>query len=308
MKQFILAVLLSMTSTVWAKETITVQFSANATQPNSVPYLKMLEVANQMQTKYDFQLEFKPGANGVLALRAMDQQPENRLATVAPAFVENARTGQINESDYAVVTTQGDACWAIITNVGDTNKGLESLKGQKEITVGGTGYGNAAHLTALIIGEKYGFNVRYIVYKANFDALVNMAAGEKINFVLERPSNYKQMKEKNPNLQILGINCANRSPLFPNVKTVREQGFTTPTIFMSTVANVKMPESKRREIAQILDNAQEKLGAAYLLETADMNPPQFNRPKISTQEFFNTRVSQMKDLTGRYQAKIDAAK
>lgn len=303
MKKLLLTLILSLSSLAYAGETITVQFSASASQPNSAPYLKMLEVANKLQNKYDFVLEFKPGANGVLAIKNMDLSPTNRLATVAPAYVENSKQGLINENDYVPVATQGDACWAVITNVGDTKLGLASLKGQKEITVGGTGFGNAAHITALMIGEQYGFKVRYIVYKANYDALVNMASGEPINFVLERVANYKIFKEKNPKLQVLAMNCASRNPGMPNVKTTREQGFNTPTVFFATIANKRMPEEKRKEIAAILDKAQAELGRQYLFEVSDMSPP-----KASTEEFFNERVLQMKALTHRYESKINEAR
>ena len=288
-----------------AREQITVEFSAGPSQPNTPAYLQMLNVANQLQNKYEFTLEFKPGAGGIIALQTMDQSPADRLSTVAPSFVENAKQGLINEDDYIPITSQGDACWAVITNLGDTEKGIASLRGQKEITVGGTGYGNAAHLTALIIGEQLGFKVRYIVYKANQEALVNMASGEPINFVLERVTNYQKFKEKNPRLQILGLACNTRNPAMPAVKTLREQGYNTPTIFLATVANIRMPEAKRKEIGQILDQAQAQLGKKYLLETSDMYPPMFASPKMSTQEFFNKRVLQMKVLTYKYNAEIN---
>jgi tripartite-type tricarboxylate transporter receptor subunit TctC len=291
-----------------AKEQITVEFSAGASQPNVAPYLKMLEVANSMQNKYEFVLEFKPGANGVLAIKTMDQNPINRLATTAPAFVENSSAGLINEDDYVPVATQGDACWAVITNVGDTKKGIASLKGQKEITVGGTGYGNAAHLTALIIGKEYGFKVRYIVYKANYNALVDMTGGQPINFVIERVSNYQTFVKQNPKLQILGINCSKRNALMPNVKTLAEQGFNTPTIFLSTIANVKMPKERRQEISKILDQAQQKIGLNYIIETSDMYPPMFINDGPSTTEFFNQRVLQVKALTHKFRQQIDEAK
>ena len=308
MKRFLLATLTALSFSVQAAETITIMFGAGPSQPTAAPYRKMLEIANDMQKKYNFIMEFKPGGNGVISLKTMDLSPENRLATVAPAFVENAKVGLINEADYTPVATQGDACWAIITNIGDTKKGVASLKGQKEITVGGTGFGNAAHITSLILGEEYGFKVRYIVYKANFDALVNMAGGENINFVLERVSNYKIFKAKNPKLQILGINCNQRNETMPEVRTLKEQGFTTPTIFMSTVANVKMPESKRNEITAILEEAQAKVGQKYLLEMADLNPPQFNKPRLSVSEFFDHRVLQMKVYTHRYERQINESR
>jgi len=307
-RSFVCSLLIAGTTLAQAAETIAIQFGASPSQPNTAPYLKTIELANKMQNKYDFVLEFKPGANGVLALKSMDTNPQNKLATVAPAFVENAKSGMINESDYVPVVTQGDACWAIITNIGETAKGIASLAGQKEITVGGTGFGNAAHITSLMIAEKYGFKVRYIVYKSNFDALVNMAGGQPINFLLERPSNFKIFKEKNPNLQILGINCDKRSPLYPNVKTTKEQGFSTPTIFFATVANVKMPAEKRKEIAAILEQAQERLGAQYFMESADMSPPQFASPKQTADDFFANKVLQMKVYTHRYEKQINEAK
>jgi tripartite-type tricarboxylate transporter receptor subunit TctC len=260
-------------------------------------------VANKNQKKYQFNIELKPGANGLLAVRAMDQSPENSLATQAPAFVENVRSGAINDRDYVAVAAQGDACWAVITNVGDTARGIASLRGQKEITVGGTGYGNVTHLTALTIGEQLGFDVKYIVYKANYDALVNMAAGEKINFVIERVQNYQTFKTRNPSLQILGLSCDQRHPAAPKVKTLQEQGIRVPTIFFVTLANVKMPEAKRKEIEKILSQAQSKLGAEYLLDSADIRPP-----SIPPQQYFEKKVSQIRGPLYRFQNQIETDK
>lgn len=295
-------------SVVSAKETIVLEVGNSPSQPTSTLHIKTLEVANSIQNKYTFVIEFKPGANGALALKAMDAAPTSRLATIAPAFVENAKTGLINESDYVPIASQGEACWAVITNFGDTKKGLASFQGKKRVVIGGTGYGNAAHITGIILGEKYGFDVQYIVYKANFDGLVAMAGNNGPEMVLERVSNFLTFKAKNPNLQILGINCANRVPLMPEVKTLKEQGFNTPTIFFGVVANQKMPESKRNEIGKILHDAQAKVGHLQFLEIADAYAPQFNTPPVPAAEFINKKISQMHYLTTKYKDQIDAAK
>lgn len=308
MSKLLVTLLILISSTVFAKENILIYIGNAPSQPNVPAYLKTVDVANEIQKKYNFQIEFKPGANGALALRAMDQDPTTKLATVAPAFVENAKQGLIKESDYIPISSQGDACWAIITNVGDTNRGVESLRGLKEIVVGGVGFGNATHITAIMLGEKFGFDVRYIVYKANFDALVNMAGTNEVNFVLERISNFKNFKEKNPRLQVLGVNCPQRNPTMPNVKTLREQGIESPTIFFTILANVRMPEEKRKELGKILQDAQAKIGPVYFLETADLLPPQFINPPISVDEFFGKRVSQMHYLTTKYKDRIDQAR
>lgn len=308
MKQLLMIALVVASSLVSAKEQITLHVGHGPSQPNAAAYIRTLEVANTLQNKYEFLIEFKPGANGALALRTMDQAPQSRIATVAPAFVENSKSGLLNESDYVAISSQGEACWAVITNFGSTTKGIASLQGRKRVVVGGTGYGNAAHITSIILGEKYGFEVQYIVYKSNFDGLIAMVGNNGPDMVLERVHNYKTFVEKNPNLQILGINCSKRSPLMPEIKTVREQGVTTPTIFFAIVANVKMPEAKRNEIGKILQDAQAKIGSDYFLDVADMFAPQFSKPPVPVEEFFTKRVSQMHYLTTKYKDQIDLSR
>ena len=308
MKKIIALAMTIFAATTFAKETITLYVGNAPNQPNVSAYIKTIEIANRIQDRYDFMLEFRAGANGSIALKAMDQSPQNKLATVAPAFVENAKQGLINESDYVPVSSQGEACWAVITNIGDTQKGIESLRGQREIVVGGTGFGNAAHLTAIILGEKYGFNVRYIVFKSNFDALVNMTGSNDINFVLERVQNFKNFREKNPRLQILGINCSRRNIEMPAIRTLKEQGVETPTIFFAILANNKMPESKRKEISVILESAQKQVGNQFLTDSADLFAPQFARPPIPVEEFFDRKVSQMHYLTTKYKEQINSAR
>jgi hypothetical protein len=297
-----------MSATAFSKETITVYFNAGANQPNYAPYLKMLSAANKNQNRYHFQMELKPGGNGIIAVRAMDQSPENSLATAAASFVENTRSGALNEKDYVAVSAQGDACWAVITNVGDTARGIVSLQGQKEITIGTTGHGNVTHLTALVLAEKYGFTVRYIGYKTNFDALTNMAGGENINLTIERVSNYQNFKLRNPDLQILGMSCNQRHPQAPEVKTLSEQGIAVPTILLVTLANTKMPVAKRKDIEKILEQAQAELGQEYLVETADLRPPQFAKPKLSANQYFEQKVNNIKALSTKFNEQIEAAK
>lgn len=308
MKRLLMIALVVASSLVSARELITLEVGHGPAQPNAAVYIRTLETANKMQDKYEFVIEFKPGANGALALRTMDLSPLNRIATVAPAFVENAKSGLLNESDYVPISSQGDACWAVITNFGDTAKGVASMQGRKRVVVGGTGYGNAAHITSIILGEKYGFEVQYIVYKSNFDGLVAMVGNNGPDLVLERVHNYKTFKEKNPKLQILGINCGKRSSLMPQVKTLKEQGVTTPTIFFAVVTNVKMPETKRNEIGKILQDAQASIGSSYMLDTADVFAPQFSKPTVSVDDFFTTRVSQMHYLTSKYKDQIDQSR
>jgi tripartite-type tricarboxylate transporter receptor subunit TctC len=310
MKKILLTLITALSFSAWAQrsENITIVVPAAASQSSTPLTLKLADKANLIQSKYNFLIEFRPGGNGVIGLKYMDLSPMDRISGVAPSFVENAKNGLIKESDYVQVHAAGDVCWAVITNVGDAKRGVASLadlKG-KEITVGGTGYGNAAHITSLMLAEKYGFKVKYVVFKANFDAVVNMVGDNGINMALESINTYHQFKEKQPKLQMLGFNCGSRSTQAPDLKTLREQGINAPMIFNATLANKVMPEEKRKEISAILAQATLAIGPKEFADIAGLYPPVFRN--VSVDDFFTRRVNLMKDLVAKYEKEIEASK
>lgn len=310
MKKIILALLSVVALNVWAQkpENITFVIPASASQSFNPVTLKLINKANTIQSKYFFNVDFKPGANGALALKYMDQSPHDRISAIAPAFIENAKAGLVNESDYLPVYGGGDFCWSLVTNIGDSKQGIASLaefKG-KEVVVGGTGFGNAAHITSLMLGEKYGFKVKYIVFKSNFDAVVNMVGDHGVNMALESINTYNQFKDRQPKLQMLGLNCPNRSEQAPELKTLREQGINAPMIFSITVANKAMPEQRRKEIGSVLAQAALAMGLKEFVDGAGLYPPVFRG--MSADEFFTRRIGLMKSLVAKYEKEIQASK
>lgn len=308
MKKLLITLAMAMTNVVMAKETITIITPAAASQSSTPLTLKMIERANEAQNKYNFVADFRPGGNGIVALKYMDSSPQNRLSIVAPAFIENAKTGMINEDDYVPVHASGDVCWSVIANVGNSAQGLASLadlKGQ-EITVGGVGFGNATHITSLLLAERYGFRVKYIVFRSNFDAVVNMAGDNGVNMALESVNTYNQFKQRQPRLQALGFNCTVRSEPAPELKTLREQGVNAPMVFNITMANRAMPEAKRREIAEILETATRSVGAKEHADVAGLYPPVF--AGVSAEEFARRRIGLQKQLVQRFEKQIEASK
>jgi hypothetical protein len=285
-----------------------ISFTASATVPIKIysPYspghsatpamLKIINEANISQNIYKFSLEFKPGGNQIIAVKSLD--PQNSLAIIAPAFVENVVSGQLNKQDYVPVYALGDACWAVITN--------KLLKAQQEFVVGGVGYGNAAHLTALALGEKHKFSVRYIVFKSNNDALVNMAGDNGIEFVIDRFEGYSNLKSKNPKLTMIAASCPTRLPQAPNVPTLKELGVNAPYIFNIIIAHRDMPRGRQVAIAKILEAATDRIGDTEIYKLSAVRPPQFDR--ISAEQFYNKSISTVKNLQNKYKTQIEQDK
>lgn len=292
--KYILAILLSFFAlTVNASEIIKI-YSPYSPGHSATPALyKVIEEANKSQNIYTFVVEFKPGGNQVIAVKSIN--PDNSLAIIAPAYVDNITTGKLNESDYVPVHAFGDACWAVVTN--------KPLTNAKEFTVGGVGFGNAAHLTALALGEKHKFKVRYIIFKSNNDALINMAGDNGVEFVIDKYEAYEALKTKNPKMNMVAASCPTRLPQEPKIKTLKEQGINAPYIFNIAIAHKDMTTARRVAIGNILDNATKQVGEAEIFKLSAMRPPLFDG--VTADEFYKKSVKLVKDLQSKYKAEID---
>jgi len=294
MKTILIALLTVVSSWASAAETIKI-YSPYSVAHSATPALfKVVEKANSSQSIYRFQVEFRPGGNQIIAVRSME--PETSLSIIAAAFVENVRSGKLNKQDYVPVHAFGSACWAVITN--------KPLTGAKEFVVGGVGLGNTTHLTALALGEKYGFDVRYIVFKASNDALVNMAGNHGVEFVIDKYETYQSLKTKNPSMRMVAASCPTRLPQEPKIKTLREQGIQAPLVFNIAVAHRLMPQARRVAIANILDTATKDIGAREIFELSAIRPPIFDG--ISTEDFYHDSFNVVERLQKKYQSKIDS--
>lgn len=303
MKKTLFAVLLSLSGLVIASETISIQSPYSANHSGTPAMYKIIDMANKSQSRYNFILEFKPGGEQIIAVRALEENTNNRLAIVAPKFVEHTESGKLKINDYVPVHALGDACWAVIANVGNAQQGVASLRGQKELTVGGVGFGNAAHLTSLQLAEKYGFKVRYITFKSNYDALVNIAGDNGINMVIDRVASYHQFQDKTPNIKLLGMSCPTRHPDAPKVKTLAEQGITAPFVFNVTVAHRNMDAARRVELGKILQDATRHVGKQEIQRLSDMTPPVFDNVDINL--YYNNSVGLVRTLLNKHKHQIN---
>jgi tripartite-type tricarboxylate transporter receptor subunit TctC len=296
MKQFFIILLMLISLPTFALENIKI-FSPYSPGHSATPaMLKIIDEANSGQNIYKFSLEFKPGGNQIIAVKSLDTA--NSLAIIAPAFVENVASGQLNEKDYVPIYSLGDACWAVITN--------KPLKGQKEFVVGGVGYGNAAHLTALALGEKHKFSVRYIVFKSNNEALVNMVGDNGVEFVIDRFESYENLRSKNLKMTMIAASCPNRLPQAPKVPTLKEMGVEAPYIFNIIIAHKDMPRGRQVAIAKILEAATDRIGDAEIYKLSAVRPPQFDR--VSTEQFYNKSIATVKTLQNKYKTQIEQSK
>ena len=296
MKYLLTILLLAASAVSSAAETIKIYSPYSAAHSGTPAMLRIVEQANSQQNIYRFVLEFRPGGNQLIAIKSMD--PENSLAIIAPAFAEHTSSGSVNRRDYVPVHSLGNACWAVIAN--------KPLTGAKEFVVGGVAFGNATHLTALALGEKYKFNIRYIVFKSNNDALINLAGGHGVELVIDKFEAYQALKEKNKNMQVVAASCPERLPQIPTVRTLQELGITAPYIFNITVSHTNMNPARRQAISMILNDATVKVGKDEIFRLSAMRPPVFDNK--NDLDFFTDSIELVSKLQLRFNSQINADK
>jgi len=287
MKILLILILTFYSSLATSIEIIKIYSPYSSSHSGTPALLKIIEEANNNQKKYKFLLEFRPGGNQIIAVNSLN---ENDLAIIAPAYVDHISTGKLNQDNYVPIFALGDACWAVIIN--------KPIQGQNEFTVGGVGYGNASHLTALALGEKFKFNIRYIIFRSNNDALINMVGNNGIELVIDRYESFKIFKDKNPKLEMIAASCPIRLTQEPNIKTLKEMGLDVPYIFNIIISLKTMPIDKRKELQDIFLTATNKIGEKELFKLSAIRPPQFDN--ITTEDFYKKSIETVKKLQIRY--------
>ena len=281
-----------------AQETIIVINAQGPTQSMTPQILALVDEANKVQSKYKFITEFKPGGFESIGVREALEHSKNRVVTITNSVVEAESRGLVDLTKLEPVFSHGSACWAVITNFSEKNI-------PKEITIGGPAIGGAAHLIGLEIGKKYNIPVRYIVYRSNADALIQMVSDDNsVNMVVDRVTNYKQFVGKNPKLQVLGLSCPERHPDLPQIKTLTEQKIVSPYIFHFTMASKEMPKETQEDIAAIFQKATLSLGKARLFELGDFISPVFFKQDVKTH--YNASINLLKLFREKYQVEIKA--
>ena len=305
-KNLLIAITLAMISvSSSAQQTISIAWPYSMSHGATALMIPLLEDANRSQNQYNFILESRPGANGQLALGHMNQLPALRMAVIAPAFVQLAVDGKIREDDYRYLVGLGEMCFAVWMKNADAVRGFDSIKNQGEITVGNVGWGNASHLIALDVAEKYNMKVRNIVFKSNREGLFNLAQDGGVTLVVDRPDAFDDLRSHaRTQAYPAAITCGQRVTRWPNTKTLKEQGINAVSPWLVIVANKEMPADTQNAITAVINRALIKLGEEKILEISSLHPVVFQKNK-DVEVFYKTKATAQKTLLQKYQSVID---
>ena len=167
MKQLIAALLLATFSLLaMAKETITIVYSWGASDQAANFYRTLATESNKIQDKYNFIIDYKPGAGGSIAAKYVESNTNVILANSSALFIRPIFYPE-GSHDPIMFKSIMPMCLAPLVIVSGKYKSWADVPGNKPITIGHSGNGSTTHLIAVQIAEKFpNLEIRSIFVKA----------------------------------------------------------------------------------------------------------------------------------------------
>jgi tripartite-type tricarboxylate transporter receptor subunit TctC len=214
-------------------------------------------------------VENRGGANGNLAADIVAKSPaDGHTLCLCSTVIESVnpflfrRMSYDPQKDLMPVASTGRVQVFLVTRPGlaptSLNEFVELARTSRNpLTFGSAGAGSTPHLVAELFKRAAKFEATHVPYKGAAPAMQDLLGGQ-FDFFFDPGLSFPHVREGK--LRMLGVASAQRSPLFPNVPTLRElgyQGLDFDTWFGLYAPAATPPEVVRRineEVAKALTN------------------------------------------------------
>jgi tripartite-type tricarboxylate transporter receptor subunit TctC len=234
----------------------------------------------------------KPGASGnVAAGEVVRAAPDGYTLMVAPTSVETANPSLFKANfrpakDLTPVGSVGVTAMYIVAKPGIMVKNARELVDYAKANPGklsyaSSGAGTPPHLAAELFKLRAGIFATHIPYRGSAPALQDVMAGQ-VDYVFDPGIAFPHIRSGK--VKLLGVASAKRSPVFPEVPTLAEQGIQGAELdiwFGVWVPNGTPPEivaRLNRELAKVLAQPALKQRFADLgAQPAALDQPAFRK-------------------------------
>jgi tripartite-type tricarboxylate transporter receptor subunit TctC len=134
---------------------------------------------------------------------------------------------------------------------------------------------------------------------------MNMFNDDGVNYVFDGTAqirNVPSLAKITP--KILAVSCNKRLKELPNVKTLAEQGITAPGPWAAITANRSMTDSRRQEVAKLIEDELKIIGEEKVQQLSTLKPLVFTKQSLDS--FYEKKSSAARAHLARYRTKIDA--
>ncbi len=159
-------------------------------------------------------------------------------------ILEMTYLAAFNQQDQLIVVTSASPY--------KTLKDLIEASKKKFLNCGLPGMGSLAHLNAMVLKKKAGFDFEIVPFKGGAPNMMALLGGN-VDFICIDELTTSLQKDK---VRGLGISSEKRSPKFPNVPTFKELGLDMPVL--SALQGITGPPHLPEEIRKVLSDGLER--------------------------------------------------
>jgi tripartite-type tricarboxylate transporter receptor subunit TctC len=291
-KHFILTLLIALSGSVSAKETVTMYYSWSAADNAANFYRALASESNKLQNKYTFIFDTKPGAGGTVAANYVLNTPNTIWVNSSAAFIR-PNLFPAESHDVTQFRSLMSMCVAPFVISSTKYKSWQEVPRDAKLTIGMSGLGATSHLIALQIATQYP-NMQVVPFKSVSDALMSTLAGHSEQFT--KDTSAKRIYW----LGITGKESIKGIPLLKN------QGFPQIIADMSTPQQMfvprKMSEEKFLELREIFVAAA-RSKAVRDANAVDYCVPNNQIPTAELDHWYNSQLVLWRRITAT--VKID---
>lgn len=207
----------------------------------------------------------RPGADMGIGIVAAARSPADGYTwlLVSSTLTSSAvlkKVGFDPVADFAPVSILGWAATVAVVPPALGVKNIAEFVALAKSKPGQLNYANPAvgsmgHLNSAMLEHAAGLEMAGVIYKGSSSAMVDLMAN-RVNFMM-MPTGVALSQVKSGNLLALGVVGQDRSPLYPDVPTLKEQGYTD--VILEAWMGVMMPAGTP---VSIIDRANAALSVA----------------------------------------------
>ena len=270
MKKLLSVLLTSFILSAQAAETITLIYAWGPGDSVANYHRTIANEANKLQDKYNFVLDFRPGAGGAIASNYVLKESNTILAHSTAFFVRP--NVYPNESyDLTQFKELYVHCMAPMAVTSSKFKTWKDVPANTNITVGISGLGVTTHLAALQLQQKYP-SMNIIPFKSTTDSMLSMVSGQTdfhIGFISEAEQWTKDNKNLKVVVNVLGITGTKVINGYPTLISEGFPGaFSQMNVGHHMVVPAKFDSTKAKEIHEIFVKSSQApaVRAAYAVD------------------------------------------
>jgi tripartite-type tricarboxylate transporter receptor subunit TctC len=233
----------------------------------------------------------RPGADGQIGIRAAKAAARDGYTLLASSNTVAQLPALKNEpgyelKDFTGIGVMNEAPLLMVSAPSLPYRSLAELlaaakAAPNKLSFASGGFGTTTHMAAAILTHQAGFKVVHVPYKGISSAMSDIMAG-RVAFAFDGGnSSGPQIKEGR--LRVLGVTSAKRSPAFPDVPTLAEQGLPgySYSVYLGLLAPAGTPKEVVQRLGQALNAAlaSEPVRERFRRDGADpgtLNPEAFN--------------------------------